>query len=91
MSEVIENKEMVEAIGKAPLKYLFNYFDDIKDGLIIEFGVHVGNTGARLGARTVDLRRPVVLLRRRGSRARECWPDQGCHLAARRGHHDQAC
>ena len=44
MSDTIENPEMIEAIRKAPFKYLFNYFDDIPEGLIIEFGVHVGNT-----------------------------------------------
>ena len=44
MSDPIENKAMVEAIRRAPNMYLFNYFDNIKDGLIIEFGVHVGNT-----------------------------------------------
>ena len=44
MSDPIENKAMVEAIRRAPNMYLFNYFDNIKDSLIIEFGVHVGNT-----------------------------------------------
>jgi len=44
MSDVIENPEMIKSIKDAPFMYLFNYFDDTKDGLIIEFGVHIGNT-----------------------------------------------
>jgi hypothetical protein len=38
------NTEMIEAIRNAPKVSMFHYMQMIKEGMVIEFGVHVGST-----------------------------------------------